>query len=680
MSGAQLASLPDSDFPGENPNVRKFRYRESNSTNAPPNATGDSGPYQINAGTLADAARYAGIDLHGAKNASDLPIPIQTKLANALYAVRGEEPWRSSDPAYLAAKKANEGLGGYGPEMVSRAMGDISGIFNQKEAALAPIVSDIQKQYQQDKLRFDKAAENYTPVQDTKPPQPPPNDPLAGFASAGALFASIAAAFTHTPAIAAMNGMSSAINAYKAGNWEQYQANYKQWKDNTELAIEKHKLQAEDMKNALETMQTNLSTGVARAKVAAMMSDDRIGMVLLQTGQWEKLAELQDARNKSALDMQQKALQIEQLHQTIQEKKELDDATSALTKANQSGDPDAIAQAEARIKELMMRNPSFAMLGLGLKPQSKSAAQQQEFQTRFSGAVADENAKRAAAGAPLMNDFEKANLYRDMEVKEKTAEAAALTSAKNAAEQNLKPLSDEAVDFQARMFLSTRKMPSGWNRPAQNQIMNKAAEIASQEHHTVNDYITGSATLHANEQSLAAVTKQKNAAAGYENGAIRAFDFMISMIPNTPEPLNMQTLTRWVRTGETEFGDVNVAAWQASLITALDEYAKVLSGATGAQGSTEGSRALALRMIPEGSTSAQIVGIVNAIKTDMKNKVSGYDDTIADIQSDIRGQAGAAKTTGGGASSEQPPVPGAQKAPDGKWYVKKDGKIFRVDP
>ena len=30
-------------------------------------------------------------------------------------------------------------------------------------------------------------------------------------------------------------------------------------------------------------------------------------------------------------------------------------------------------------------------------------------------------------------------------------------------------------------------------------------------------------------------------------------------------------------------------------------------------------------------------------------------------------------------NSEQPPVAGARKAPDGKWYVQKDGKNYLVE-
>lgn len=49
---------------------------------------------------------------------------------------------------------------------------------------------------------------------------------------------------------------------------------------------------------------------------------------------------------------------------------------------------------------------------------------------------------------------------------------------------------------------------------------------------------------------------------------------------------------------------------------------------------------------------------------------------------DVRRRTDPNRPRGGGkpaASSETPPVKGARKAPDGKWYVQKDGRYYRVD-
>ena len=238
-------------------------------------------------------------------------------------------------------------LGAYGPGMVAQDMAYVRQQQAKKQAETAPIYERMKADATADRAAYEKVAENYKPVEQTKPPPPPENDPLKGFASAAALFAGIASAFTHTPAINAMNGMAGAINAAKASDWKSYEANYKTWKDNTELAIQNHKLQAEDMKAALEKMQTDISTGVAMAKAVAAQSDDNIAAKLLQEGQYEKLSDHMRANAEAASRMQETALRIQSMMPDAI-------ATKRLTAAMKSGNQDEIQSAllmRARIKD-----------------------------------------------------------------------------------------------------------------------------------------------------------------------------------------------------------------------------------------------------------------------------------------------------------------------------------------
>ena len=131
----------------------------------------------------------------------------------------------------------------------------------------------------------------------------------------------------------------------------------------------------------------------------------------------------------------------------------------------------------------------------------------------------------------------------------------------------------------------------------------------------------------------------------------------MSLIPKTPEPLNSQLFTEWGRQGSAALGGVDVPKYQAALISALDEYAKVLTGATGAAGSTDTARNQALALIPPGATSDQIPAIVEVLKQGMRFKVDEYDTQLADIRKRIGGGAG-------GVSAPKPP------ANDG-WSVQK---------
>jgi hypothetical protein len=199
-----------------------------------------------------------------------------------------------------------------GAQMFNRDTAEIDAAQKQAAAAKKPIIEKTLKDVATEQERFDKMAADYKPVEQTKPPPPPENDPLKGFASAASVFALIASAFTHTPAINAMNGMAAAINATKANDWKAYEEGYKQWKENTELAIKNHELQANDMKLALETMQTELSTGMAKADAAAASANDVVAAKLLNEHRLEDYGKLMDERARTALAMKEYALKVDE--------------------------------------------------------------------------------------------------------------------------------------------------------------------------------------------------------------------------------------------------------------------------------------------------------------------------------------------------------------------------------
>lgn len=249
----------------------------------------------------------------------------------------------------MDAQGAATGLG-LTPAMVSGGMADVQRWTAEKAAAQAPILVDMQANVAKERLRFDKMAENYKPVETTPAPPPPSPDPLQAFGSVAGVFAMIAAGFSHTPAVAAMNGMAGAINAAHDLDWERYQAHYRQWKDNTELMIQNHKLQADDMRQALETMQTDIATGTAMAKAVAIQTDDKIATKLLELGQYDKLAQLQISREQLGIQLQDHALKVQGEHDRIVEQAPMlavQKAAAAL-QANPN-DPKARADYEAAL-------------------------------------------------------------------------------------------------------------------------------------------------------------------------------------------------------------------------------------------------------------------------------------------------------------------------------------------
>jgi hypothetical protein len=225
--------------------------------------------------------------------------------------------------------------------------------FAQGQAAQAPIIAQMMQSLSQDKARFDKIADSYTPYQPPPPPTPPVNDPLKGFGSAAAIFAAIASAFTRTPATAALNGMAAAMNAAKQNDFQAYQANYQRWQDATANMLAQHKLQAQDMQEALDKMQTDLSTGLAMAKAVAAQSQDQIAQRLADEGDIEKLYQLQTARMTAADNLQKNANAMQEQAPKLFASNALAGAQQRLAAAQQSRDPAAIASAQTAYNQAL---------------------------------------------------------------------------------------------------------------------------------------------------------------------------------------------------------------------------------------------------------------------------------------------------------------------------------------
>lgn len=161
---------------------------------------------------------------------------------------------------------------------------------------------------------------------------------------------------------------------------------------------------------------------------------------------------------------------------------------------------------------------------------------------------------------------------------------------------------------------------------ALKQVLAEEANIVQGSGHTIQEYLSGQAQFKADAASLRALTIRTDALDAAAKATRDEFTkVVIPAIPKTPEPLDMQLLTRWARKGETQFGDTKVPVYMATLISGLDEYAKVLAGATGAAGSTDASRAQAMSIIPEGATTDQIIAIINnAIVPTIEIKIQDY--------------------------------------------------------
>jgi hypothetical protein len=559
----------------------------------------------------------------------------------------------------------------------------------QKEAAQKPIYDRMQQDYAKDRLRFDKAADSYQPMADTPPaPKPPENDPLKGFGSAASIFAMIASSFSHTPAIAAMNGMASAINATKQNDWQAYDVAYKQWKDNTQLAIEHHKLQAEDMKNAMEMMQTNISAGTAMAKAVAAQSDDRIAMKLLQQGEYDKLASLQMERQRTGAAMQEAALRVQELHMQIQEKRDQVELQKAIVAAPDDATRsklmnEALLKAEVKNPELLLKQQTEAQGTAGLVASSLKDWQAQFTAKNGRPPTSEETLKQRGVleqeGKPatkVSNQEERARVLATDKFKNQYQRDPTEQDAPIFAQMVSDEMKNQTTTSSRNSIMVRRSLTDA--RDASSDLSNIAQLPITIDRGVFGGAEQGPGLLAATKADLA------NAVTGSD---VKAYNDAMAGIGHAIGGLE---------TGGQAVTDYVTKSFDALKIvpgdTQLDKMRKL---ATMRQNVDNALDSLLTDPSVSEAQKADAKTILSSLKTAIPYTVP--DVTAVQFSKDpnmtVMQAARQAGLAGGDpltapkpASATSPtdaPVPGAQKASDGKWYVidpKRPGKFLRVDP
>jgi hypothetical protein len=232
----------------------------------------------------------------------------------------------------------------------------------------------------------------------------------------------------------------------------------------------------------------------------------------------------------------------------------------------------------------------------------------------------------------------------------------------------------DAIYDAAREYRETSKMPLlGLNSGGvRTQILNEAARQRRLEKVTVEADIAHAAGVTADSRSLNNLQKQADAAESFEATAKKNFELALSLAPKGV-PTNLGPfINKWVQGGAIALGDKNIPPYIAALLTGADEYAKVMSGSTGAQGSTVDSRRVAAELFSGAYNVDQIRNVIEGVAyKDMDNRTQSYAEKLDAIKQRI--QASPA-----GDETPKPPVKISSDAdynalPSGAEFIAPDG-------
>lgn len=454
----------------------------------------------------------------------------------------------------------------------------------------------------QGRARLAKLEAGYKPVEIKDPPKAPDVNPMDTFGSLLGVFAQIAAGFSRTPAVAAMNSMASAITAAKESKWEDYKAHYQQWKDNTDLAFKTHDAYSRDVKTAMEMMTHNMAAGTAMLNATiALAGDDRAAKHMAQ-GDYIALQNHINQQDKTKQDMQTGAPKAFVAMQ-------LDQALKLRQQAEQTHDPAQIAEAQANVDHWMGEMSKLSAAAYGSSRGAASAPQM----------------VRTADGQEIPAIWDQAT-RQWLEPGSKTPLAGQERIVPLGKQGSVAKMSPEALRRVAeRVLAGDTTALSGFGRsPALlTQIEDMIATVSAEKGMTGTDIARAKA-------DFAALTKAlKDFATGPQGKTAQALNVAtqhLAMLGEAATALaqsDIQTLNRLQNVFKNEFGWEQPITFNAIRTIVGSEVEKAVAGSAGALEDRQQLR----EGLSSSATPGQIASVIEAYKGLMAGQLQGLEKT-----------------------------------------------------
>jgi hypothetical protein len=208
-------------------------------------------------------------------------------------------------------------------------------------------------------------------------------------------------------------------------------------------------------------------------------------------------------------------------------------------------------------------------------------------------------------------------------------------------DENTPKLTPQAIESLAQQVASGGDIPSlGMGKSGaalKAQILNRAAELQSANGNDGAAMVSIKAARKANAASLQDLTKRNGVMAAAKNTAMSNGTLLVNAAAGGAGTTGSPVLNRWQQAYRSGVkGSPDVAAFGLAINTFANEYAKVVSGATGAAGVAEGARQEMLKHLSEASTPQQVRRIVSQARLEMASSTNALTSQIRDTQQQLR--------------------------------------------
>jgi hypothetical protein len=194
-------------------------------------------------------------------------------------------------------------------------------------------------------------------------------------------------------------------------------------------------------------------------------------------------------------------------------------------------------------------------------------------------------------------------------------------------------LSDDGVDVAARNFNATGKFPALSRSPEIiARILDRASDLQKESGKSAEQILDEQQQFRANETSLKAIEKQRTLVSAFEKTAQKNMDLAVELgkkVGRTGSPIVNRGLINF---RQKITGDPATSQFVNAIIASRTEYAKVLSGATGAAGITDSARTEAEELFNKATSQKTLEAVVQTAKQEMKNRLDSFEEQKKEFQ------------------------------------------------
>lgn len=223
-----------------------------------------------------------------------------------------------------------------------------------------------------------------------------------------------------------------------------------------------------------------------------------------------------------------------------------------------------------------------------------------------------------------------------------------------------KPMSDEGIAYAGTMYRDKGVLPSfGNSRYAvqdRKRIIDWAANRDNKSADAAGGDIVTQAGVKADTGSLAQTTRYRNQVESFEETAQQSAKLIRSLAPKGLGPTGVPVIDSWMQAGRKAVGNADVVKFGNAIDTFTSEYAKIMSGATGAAGSTDSARAKAEGLINKAQNADQLYGALDVMQQEMNIRRKSLIDQEAQIRDELGAVGGRKEAEPGRASQQQLPT------------------------